>query len=189
MTDFMETSVPVPYTNSQIPVDLFVSKKHPGLPRGELGFVDSSGNTVYKVTRQSLTSSSNKRVLLDAAGNPLFALCRNDKGCWQGYKGGDAGEKDLVFRVKRTKSKLTRTELEVFLVGENSADSTCDFKVKGFPYQRSCTIYVGNDIVAQTSLMYKLHQLFPKRGKFRLTIFPGFVHHALVAALIVIFLD
>ncbi|PQQ19148.1 protein LURP-one-related 7 [Prunus yedoensis var. nudiflora] len=156
MTDFTETSVPVPCTNSQIPVDLFVSKKHPGLPRGELGFVDSSGNTVYKVTRQSLTSSSNKRVLLDAAGNPLFALCRNDKGCWQGYKG---------------------------------ADSTCDFKVKGFPYQRSCTIYVGNDIVAQTSLMYKLHQLFPKRGKFRLTIFPGSVHHALLAALIVIFLD
>nr|XP_028948755.1 uncharacterized protein LOC114821082 [Malus domestica] len=40
-----------------------------------------------------------------------------------------------------------------------------------------------------TSLMYKLHQLMPKRENFRLTIFPGPVDRALVAALIVIFLD
>ncbi|KAK9940921.1 hypothetical protein M0R45_017554 [Rubus argutus] len=184
----MDTSVIHP-TNSQIPVDLFVSKKHPGLPRGDLGFVDSSGNIVYKVTHQSLKSSSNTRVLLDATGNSLFTLCLINNGCWQGYKGGEAEENQLIFKVQRTKSKLTRTELEVLFVGETSTESTSDFKMKGFPFQKSCTIYKGNDIVAQTSLMYKLHQLFPKRGKFRLTIFPGSVDHALVAALIVIFLN
>ncbi|BFG14838.1 hypothetical protein CerSpe_011120 [Prunus speciosa] len=50
--------------------------------------------------------------------------------------------------------KYTRAELEVLLVRENSADSTCDFKVKGFPYQVSCTIYIRNDIVAQADKGY-----------------------------------
>ncbi|XP_060966600.1 protein LURP-one-related 7 isoform X3 [Cannabis sativa] len=93
-----------------------------------------------------------------------------------------------VTMVLRTKNTLTRTELEVFLVAEDLPDSPPDLKVKGFPFQKSCTIYKGNDIVAQTSLMYKLNQIFVKRGKFRLTIFPGSVDHAFVVALIVIFL-
>ena len=44
-------------------------------------------------------------------------------------------------------------------------------------------------VLMQTSLMYKLRQLYAKRNKFRLTIFPGSDDHALVAALVVIFLD
>ncbi|KAM2654165.1 hypothetical protein EV2_025707 [Malus domestica] len=150
MADIVLASALVHPTSSQIPVDLFVSKKYLGLPHGELGFLDSSGDTVYKVTHQSPKISSHKRVLLDASGNPLFSLHRKDHESLEGYKGGDSEEKDLKFRVKRTKNKLTRTELEVFLVGENSADPACDFKVKGFPFQKSCTIYKGNEIVAQT---------------------------------------
>jgi hypothetical protein len=40
----------------------------------------------------------------------------------------------------------------------------------------------------QTSLMYKLHQIYARRSKYRLTIFPGSVDHSLIASLIVIFL-
>lgn len=54
-----------------------------------------------------------------------------------------------MFRVQRTLSRLTRTEFEVFLVGENREESTSDVKLKGFPFRRSCTIYKGNSIVAQ----------------------------------------
>ncbi|KAJ6878324.1 hypothetical protein NC651_030919 [Populus alba x Populus x berolinensis] len=61
------------------------------------------------------------------------------KGYWQGFKGGDNRDKNLIVRVKRTVKKLARTELEVFLVGE----------VKGCPFKRSCTIYRGDSIVAQ----------------------------------------
>ncbi|CAK7351985.1 unnamed protein product [Dovyalis caffra] len=167
-----------------IPVDLFVSKKHPGL-NGDLGFADSLGNIVFKVNFDKSTKSSPKRVLLDASGNPLISVFRDDEGSWQGFKGGGYRENDLIFRVKRTVKKLTRTELEVFLVGEISGESTPDFKVKGFPFQRSCTIYRGDSIVAQTSLMYKLHQICARRSKFRLTIFPGSVDHSLIASLIV----
>ncbi|XP_062171285.1 protein LURP-one-related 7 [Alnus glutinosa] len=164
--------------NAQIPVDLFVSKKHPGLTRGDLGFADASGNIVFKVDRKSSKSSADKRVLLlDSEGNPLISMHRHHDGSWEGFK-GDKDEKDLIFRVRRK----GKTEFEVFL-----DDSASELKLKGSAFQKSCTIYKGNAIIAQTSLMYKLRQLFVRRDKFRLTIFPGFVDHALVAALIVIF--
>ncbi|KAJ6745155.1 PROTEIN LURP-ONE-RELATED 7 [Salix purpurea] len=139
------------------------------------------------VNFDKLSKSSSKRVLLDASGNPLITVFRDGKGSWQGFKGGDSRE-DLIFRVKRNVKKLTRTELEVFLVGEISRESTPDFKMKGFAFQRSCTIYRSDSIVAQTSLMYKLHQIYAGRSKFRLTIFPGPVDYSLIASLIVIFL-
>ncbi|KAJ6885076.1 LOW QUALITY PROTEIN: hypothetical protein NC652_031933 [Populus alba x Populus x berolinensis] len=104
----------------------------------------------------------------------LFLGCRK----WQGFKGGDNRDKNLIFRVKRTVKKLARTELEVFLVGE----------VKSFPFQRSCTIYRGDSIVAQTSLIYKFRQIYARRSKFLLTIFPGSVCHCLIVSLIIIFL-
>ncbi|PON41843.1 LURP1-related protein domain containing protein [Parasponia andersonii] len=171
-----------------IPIDLFVSKKHEGHKNGDSCFVDSNGDTIYKVNRRSSSqSSSGNRVLRDAAGTPLISMHRDHKGSWQCYK-GDGESKDLIFRVQRTKNTLTRTELEVFFVAENKEDSTPDLEVKGFPFRRACTIYKGNDIVAQTSLMYKLNQIFVKRDKFRLTIFPGSIDHALIVASVVIFL-
>jgi len=166
--------------NVLIPVDLFVSKKHPGLTRGDLGFADASGNIVFKVDRKSSKSSAHKRVLLlDYQGNPLISMHRHHNGSWEGFK-GDEHQKDLIFRVQ-WKGKA---ELEVFL-----GDSASELRLKGSTFQKSCTIYKGNEILAQTSLMYKLRQLFVGRDKFRLTIFPGFADHALVAALIVIFFD
>jgi len=59
-----------------IPVDLFVSKKHPGL-NGDLGFADSLGNIVFKVSFDKSSKSSFKRVLLDASGNPLITVFRD----------------------------------------------------------------------------------------------------------------
>uniref|UniRef100_A0A2P2IL34 Protein LURP-one-related 7 n=1 Tax=Rhizophora mucronata TaxID=61149 RepID=A0A2P2IL34_RHIMU len=140
--------------SSHIPVDLFISKKHPGLARGDLGFADSSGNIVFRAIRHASSGSQkssdhSKRLVLDAFGNPLFSICRTHKGSWQAFKGADDEEKDSVFRVQRTLNKFMRTELEAFLVGENIGVPTSDLKVKGFPFKRSCTIYTGNSIVAQ----------------------------------------
>ncbi|KAK3024365.1 hypothetical protein RJ639_043269, partial [Escallonia herrerae] len=117
------------------------------------------------------------------------AIRRN--GPWQGFKGDNSGGKDLIFRVERTLNTFTSTEFEVFLVNEKIEDSKYDFKIKGCPLQRSCTIYRGNSIVAQTSLMYKigLRKPFVPRSRFRLTIFPEFVDHSLIVAFIVIYFD
>ncbi|XP_023523465.1 protein LURP-one-related 7 isoform X2 [Cucurbita pepo subsp. pepo] len=170
-----------------IPVDLFLSKKHPD------HVTTSSGNIIFRLSRQSLKSSSIDKIVLHdaaaaAAAGPLISIHRVNKESWQGFK-GDIGEQDLLFKVERTLNKLRRTEFKVFLVGENSDDSNASLEMKGFPFQRSCTIYKGNTIVAQTSLMHKLHQICVRRGRFRLTIFPGTVDPSLIVALIVIFFD
>ncbi|XP_048324439.1 pentatricopeptide repeat-containing protein ELI1, chloroplastic isoform X2 [Ziziphus jujuba] len=140
------STVPAPVLPGSIaiPVDLFVSLK------------DANSGLGYKVySRSSSHSLSHDRTTLDAAGNPLISMSRDDKGCWKGFKGN--GE-ELIFRVQRTKNTLTTTELEVFLAGSNLEDNTSDFKVKGCPFMRSCTVYRGNDIVAQTNPENKLSQ-------------------------------
>ncbi|WCJ34823.1 hypothetical protein M5689_016108 [Euphorbia peplus] len=174
----------------QIPVDLFVSKKHPGLSRGDLGFADSSGTLVFRVKiTSSKHSSSRKWAVLDHLGATVFSVHRLPKGNWHGYKGDGEAEKELVFKVQRTVNEFCKTELEVSFIKENSGEFTSDLKVKGCVFQRSFTIYAGNSIVAQASLMYKLDQIFVRRSTFRLTIFPGSLDHSLVVALVVIFLD
>lgn len=66
---------------------------------------------------------------------------------------GEDNQKQCIFRVQRTVNKLTRTELEVFLVGENGEDSAFTLKVKGCSFQESCTICRGNNIVAQVQII------------------------------------
>ncbi|KAK4274884.1 hypothetical protein QN277_018049 [Acacia crassicarpa] len=178
--------------DGKIAVDLFVSKKHPGLPRGHLAFLDESNNLVFRINPDSpkpSPSNNYKKHLLDVSGDPLLSIYRYHNGSWKCYKGISNEDKDLMFRVQRTKKTLSRVELEVFLTGEKLDESTCDLKVRGSPFQRSCSIYQGNSLLAQTSLMHKLNEIFVSRKKFRLTIFPGSFDHTLFAALVVIFLN
>ncbi|KAL4033194.1 hypothetical protein IC575_006280 [Cucumis melo] len=167
-----------------IPIDLFLSKEHPHY------LTNSSGDIIYKINRHAFKSSSVDKILLphaDAA-DPLISIFRVNKESWEGFK-GDVGEENLLFKVQRTLNKLRRTEFSVFLVGGNLDDPNTSFEMKVWPFQRSCTVYSGNTIVAQTSLMHKLHQIWVRRGRFRLTIFPSSVDPALIVALIVIFFD
>ena len=89
----------------------------------------------------------------------VLCLCLQD-GSWQCFRGDGSGE-DLIFRVERTLNTLTRTEFNIFLGGANCEDST-DFKMKGCPFQRSCTIYKGNSIVAQVLMLTTLQLRFCK---------------------------
>ncbi|KAF7816196.1 protein LURP-one-related 7 isoform X1 [Senna tora] len=186
-----EFPYPVVGGDLRISYDLFGSKKHLGVTRGDLAFADSSDAIVFRVKRYSPKSSPpNKKVLLDAAtGNALLSIHRDHDGFWECYKGDSNEDKDLVFTVHRSRKTFTRVELQVFLVGETSEGSTSNFRVTGCPFQRSCKIFRGNDVLAQTCLMYKLNQTFVSRSKFRLTIFPGFSNQALIVALVVIFLN
>ncbi|XP_011080761.1 protein LURP-one-related 7 isoform X2 [Sesamum indicum] len=196
----MEESSSVPFdefncpANFQIPFDLFVSKKNKGLGSpGNLRFTDSAGNSVYTVRKLSHKSADNrpdytKKLLLDSSGDTLFTI--NRKGSWQGFRGNDE-EKNLIFIVDKTLDELTRTEFKILLLGENNRDSKTELQMKGCPFKRACTIYKDDSIVAETSLMYKLGigKIFVPRNRFRVTIFPGFNDHCLVASLIVIYFD
>ncbi|KAK9054853.1 hypothetical protein SSX86_025932 [Deinandra increscens subsp. villosa] len=174
-----------------VPIDLFVSKKK-NKSAFHLKFTDSCSNLVFSLHPPPPRSDPPffKRLLSDPSGNPLFYISHNQvtsfpfsKACWEGY---DSEKNDPLFRVERTTNTLSRVEFEVFLKGGNK---TPDFKMRGSPFYRSCTIYKGDSIVAQTSLMYKLgiQKVLVPRNKFRLTIFPGYADHAFIVALTVIF--
>ncbi|KAL1192743.1 Protein LURP-one-related 7 [Cardamine amara subsp. amara] len=176
---------PNPDDLKRIPIDLFVSKKLPGLSSGDLGFADSSKNLVFILRK----SSSSLKSLLDSSGAPLFSISRLHNGIWELHKGDVEKRKDLVLMVKRTSNKFNKTELEVSFAGNVAEESSQHLVIKGSPFQKSCTIYSQDSIVAQTSLMYKLRQIYVGRSKFRLTIFPGSIDHSLVVAMVAVFLQ
>ncbi|KAK9124665.1 hypothetical protein Sjap_014267 [Stephania japonica] len=162
---------------AQIPVDLFVSRKRSGLTRGALTFRDSSDNVVF-----SVADRPSSKLLLDRTGLPLVSIARNPNGVWSGSRENGGEAKDLIFTAeKRLHRPRSRKEVDVVFVGG------CEFQIRGSPFQRSCTVYQGDSVVAQTSLLYKLGKVLVGRRRFRLTIFPGFVDHTLVVALVLVF--
>ncbi|XP_057772526.1 protein LURP-one-related 7 [Salvia miltiorrhiza] len=181
--------------DSEIPFDLFVSKKYKGLGvRGFVRFADSTGNSVYTVQKSSYKSAARDqdcvKQLLDSSGNILFSIARVDKGSWRGYK-GNGEDKEVIFTVEKRVDVSRRAEFGVLLVNNSNEDSKTELLMKGNPFKRSCTIYKGDSIVAQTSLMYKLGmgKVFVPRNRFRVTIFPGFADRSLVACLIAVYFD
>lgn len=64
----------------------------------------------------------------------------------------DGQEKQGILTAQKTRHTLLRTEFDVFLSAEISDGSTASFRMKGFPFQRSCTIYGGRSIVAQVHI-------------------------------------
>ncbi|KAK6141350.1 hypothetical protein DH2020_024900 [Rehmannia glutinosa] len=185
-----------PYpANFRIPFDFFVSKKYKGLgTKGFIRFTDSTSNLVYTVQKLSHKSAADDphciKLLLDSYGNTLFSINRVSKGSWRGFR-GNGEEKDLIFIVDKTLDEFKRTEFKILVGAENNEDSKTELRMKGCPFKRACTIYKGDSIVAETSLMYKLGigKIFVPRNRFRVTIFPGFVDASLVASLIVIYFD
>lgn len=55
----------------------------------------------------------------------------------------------MICRVDRTLKTFSSTEFEIFPGGEIGEESKSEFKMKGSPFYRSCTIYRGDTIVAQ----------------------------------------
>ncbi|XP_075503866.1 protein LURP-one-related 7 [Primulina tabacum] len=185
-------------SNFEIPFDLFVRKKSEGLGTpGTLKFTDSKGHLVYRV-QHPIDNSTNwnstrcTKLLLDASGDTLFSVNRVNKGSWKGFRGNvKSGDTGFIFKVNRTLDEFSRKEFDIVLVGDHSESSKTEMKMKGCPFKRSCTIYKGDSIVAETSLMYKLGigKAFVPRNRFRVTIFPGFADHGLIVSLVTIFFD
>ncbi|MQM17543.1 hypothetical protein Taro_050515 [Colocasia esculenta] len=170
----------------QIPVDYTVRKGLPGISRGDITVYDAYGNLRFRVCTHGVTSSPwRAKTLFDALGNPLITCVRHQGG-WQGFSGNSWECKDVLFTAQKTTYSPFDTELNVCLVTGNMGQPSLGFKLKGSPFQRSCNIYGGDSIVAQTSPNYKLGKVIYSRHKFRLTVYPG-IDHALVVSFLVIF--
>ncbi|RAL43347.1 hypothetical protein DM860_012488 [Cuscuta australis] len=177
-----------------IPFDLFVLKKHNALcGDGTFHFTDSFSNLLFEVESGSSESSSDphyQKLIIDAAGDTLVNVVRVSKGKWEVFKGNSSEDNELMFKVERITNTITEKEFEVFIADENNEDRKTDLRMKGCPFKRSCTIYKGNSIMAQSSRMYTIgfQNQFVPRNRFRITLFPGPCDLLLVISLFVVFL-
>jgi hypothetical protein len=64
-------------------------------------------------------------------------------GRWEVFRGDSTNARDLLFTAKRSSLWQLKTEMDVFLVGNNT-EQACDFKMKGGYSDGSCAFYLGN---------------------------------------------
>jgi len=167
-------------------VALTVTKKALSLSDGDFVVSDVNGAVLLKVQGRVLSLHSH-RVLCDAAGVPIVSMREKMMSMhktWKVYRGDSSDQKDLLFTVKQSHMLQLKTQLDVFLAGN---DRTCDFKVKGSWFDRSCTFYLGdtNTIIALMSRQYELKNILLGRDTFGITVYPN-VDYALIVAIVVI---
>ncbi|KAK8952044.1 Protein LURP-one-related 15 [Platanthera zijinensis] len=173
----------VPYT-----VDLTVTEKAISLTDGDYAVTDVNGSILFKVKGKFL-SLRDRRVLLDAAGNPLLSMQQKVMSMhrrWQVFRGDSTNTGDLLFSVKKSSLLQFKTELDVILAS-NTTESVCDFKIKGSFHERSCLVYHGDstNVIARMNRQYSVKNIVLGKDAFGITIYPN-VDYAFVVALIVI---
>ncbi|GAA0163135.1 hypothetical protein LIER_19081 [Lithospermum erythrorhizon] len=173
----------VPY-----PVDLIISRKVMSLSEGSFGVTDVNGNLMFKIKGQ-VFSLRDRRVLLDAAGNPVVSFQQKMLTAhrrWQAFRGDSSSSKDLLFSVKKSSLLQLKTKLDVHLASNTKQDS-CDFRIEGSWFERSCTIYAGasSTIVAQMHKKHSIQSILLDKETFAVTCYPH-VDNAFIVALIVI---
>ncbi|KAK2361273.1 protein LURP-one-related [Trifolium repens] len=184
----LPTTIIGPQYCAPYPLDLAVVKKVMSVSDGNFAVTDVNGNIVFKV-KGSLLTLRDRRVLVDASGNPIATLRRkiatlHDR--WEAFRGESTDSKDLIFTLKRSSLMQMKTKLDVFLAS-NKKEDVCDFKVKGSWLERSCIVYAGesNNIVAQMHKKHTVKSLLMGKDHFIVTVYPN-VDYAFIVALIVI---
>ncbi|GAB4843002.1 hypothetical protein Ancab_012978 [Ancistrocladus abbreviatus] len=170
------------------PVYLVINQNLMTIRKREFIISDVYGN-VYFTIKDYFLAIPHRRVLLDAAGNPLVTLRRKLVTAhrrWQVFRGDSSNTKDLLFSAKKSSLIQFFTKLDVFLAG-NTQESAPDFRVKGSFLDLGCTIYLGstNTDIAQMHRHYKLPTIAVNQDSYGVTVNAN-VDYAFIVALIVV---
>ncbi|TVU39958.1 hypothetical protein EJB05_13402, partial [Eragrostis curvula] len=146
---------------------------------------DGSGAVLLQMDPIFFRFRGHCRVLLDAAGRPLLTVFSMPNR-WDVFGGDSSNRCDLLFTARKSSVIQLRTHLDIFLA-TNTAQLTCDFKLKCSFNDRSWVLYRGtssNDI-AQVRRQYIVPSAVLGRRTFDLTVFPN-VDYAFITALVLI---
>lgn len=186
------SGVPAPIVAPQYcapyPVDLAIVRKVLSIT-DNFSVVDVNGNMLLKA-KGKLFGLHDKRVILDAAENPVVTLQRKVftmHSRWEAFRGDSTNSADLIFTTKTASLIQLKTKLNVYLATNTSQD-LADFQVKGSWFERSCVIYAGESSTSIVAQMHKKHTaqsiLFGK-DHFMVTVYPN-IDYAFIVALIVL---
>ncbi|XP_043725256.1 protein LURP-one-related 10-like [Telopea speciosissima] len=171
------------------PVDLTIVRKFLAEGEGNFSVTDVNGNIIFKV-KGTLLSIHCHRVLLDANDNPVLSIRKKiwtAHSKWEVFRGDSSDSNDLLFYAKRSSMVQFKTQLNVFLAGNNTNEEVCDFKIKGSWSQRSCKIYIGDssNLIAQMHKKHIVQSMLCGKDNFMVTVYPN-VNYAFIVSLILI---
>lgn len=168
------------------PIELTVQRKMLTVTGGDFTVTDANGNIVFKVAGKVL-SLHDRRVLQDIAGNPLLTMKEKTFSMhnrWEAFRGDNSDDQNLLFAAKKSSVFQLKTALDVFMAA-NKDEKLCDFHVKGSYFDRSCTVYHADRIVAEMKRKHTVANVLLGKDTFLVVVQPG-VDYAFIVALIVI---
>ncbi|XP_030924244.1 protein LURP-one-related 15-like [Quercus lobata] len=178
-----------PHYCAPYPVDLGIVRKVFTISDGNFVVTDTNGNIIFKVKGVLLTLVHQRRIIVDAAGNPIVTI--RDKvmsahSRWQAFRGESTDSKDLLFSAKTHSVLYLKTKLDVYLA-HNTTEKVCDFKVEGSWLERSCVIYAGDSstVIAKMHKKRTAQSILIGKDNFMVTVYPN-IDYAFIVALIVI---
>eukprot|EP00249_Psilotum_nudum_P036048 c6230_g1_i1 orf=731-1315(+) len=167
------------------PVELTVSKKVISMSGGSFEITDPEDNLVFKMDGHFF-SIKDKRVLQDPEGCPIAVAEKKlitMHHRWEVAAGEKLGKDNELFTVRKSKVVQLKTNLDVFLAG-NSSD-TPDFYVKGNFFERTATVYQGDQVIAEVKRKFTVGNVLIDKHTFVVAISP-YVDQAFIATLIIV---
>ncbi|KAL0430446.1 UNVERIFIED_CONTAM: protein LURP-one-related 15 [Sesamum radiatum] len=182
-----QTSVISPSFCVPSQVHLTIVRKLLAVTDGNFVITDENGNVMFKVI-DKLLSIHDRHVLLDAAGTPIATFKKKALSAhkrWQVFRGDSSASADLLFSAKKSSLVQLKTELDVFLSG-NEDERSHDFKVVGSWLERSCVIYNKDSTpIATTQKKWNFGSVVLGKDHFDVIVYPQ-VDCAFIVALVVI---
>ncbi|KAF8731829.1 hypothetical protein HU200_015770 [Digitaria exilis] len=170
-------------------VQLSVKEKFSMLREGDFTITETNGAVVVRV-KGAFISIHNRRLLLDANGNPLLSLREkviSMHNTWEAYRGESSKSSDLLFTAKKSSiMQPFKTEMYIYLAS-NTSHEACDFKMNGSFKERACSFYLGNTntLIAQMHRQHNVTSTVLGTDHYDVTVFPN-VDYVFISALVVI---
>ncbi|TVT97926.1 hypothetical protein EJB05_56797 [Eragrostis curvula] len=148
-----------------------------------------ASNTAMEVCDFKMKGSFKERSCVFYLGNTntMIAQVFSMPNRWDVFSGDSSNRCDLLFTARKSSVIQLRTHLDIFLA-TNTAQLTCDFKLKCSFNDRSWVLYRGtssNVDIAQVRRQYIVPSAVLGRRTFDLTVFPN-VDYAFITALVLI---
>ncbi|KAK2973895.1 hypothetical protein RJ640_025604 [Escallonia rubra] len=168
------------------PTELAITRKIFSMSDDKFVVTDANDNVVLKVLERAF---SKRRLLVDAAGNPIISFRRKSWTThrrWEVFRGDSKDPADLLFSARISSHFQLTTNLNVYLAN-NTTEDFCDFKVEGSWAGGECTIYAGDSstIIAQMHKKRSAKSVLLGMDKFMVTVNPN-VDYAFVVSLVVL---